>query len=74
VGAQLATSDHEAIGAEAFLPVFEEQQLALFALEERTFGPLRWELGAAARDGRSRSARDERAGPALRRSPVATSR
>lgn len=45
VGAQFSTRDFSAIGEEAFTPPNKTDQLGLFALEELTAGPVRFQVG-----------------------------
>jgi iron complex outermembrane receptor protein len=46
VGVQSVSRDFSAIGEEAFVPPSETRSNALFWLEEKHFGSLKWELGA----------------------------
>ncbi len=45
-GAQLTSRDFSAIGDEAFVPPSQTDTLAVFFLEEKQFGNLKWEFGA----------------------------
>lgn len=45
-GAELGLSDFSALGAEAYLPTSETQNLALFLFEEAKTGALTWQAGA----------------------------
>lgn len=45
VGLQADRRDFEAIGEEAFVPPSKSEQIALFVVEEKTFGAVQWEGG-----------------------------
>lgn len=46
VGVQLSKRDFSALGDEAFIPPSKTNNYAVFWLEEKSFGSLKWELGA----------------------------
>ena len=46
IGVQFSTRDFSAIGEEAIVPPSETKNSAIFWLEEKEYGDLKWELGA----------------------------